>query len=34
LIQAREEEQARLARDLHDDLNQSLALLSVELENL
>jgi PAS domain S-box-containing protein len=32
LIQAREEEQARLARDLHDDLSQSLALLSVELE--
>jgi PAS domain S-box-containing protein len=32
LIQAREDEQTRLARDLHDDLSQSLALLSVELE--
>src|SRR5271166_346886 len=32
LIQAQEEEQMRLARDLHDDFSQSLALLSVELE--
>jgi two-component system sensor kinase FixL len=32
LIQAQEEAQMRLARDLHDDLSQSLALLSVELE--
>ncbi len=32
LIHAREEEQTRLARELLDDLSQSLALLSVELE--
>ena len=32
LIHAREGEQTRLARELHDDLSQSLALLSVELE--
>jgi PAS domain S-box-containing protein len=32
LIQAQEEEQMRLACDLHDDLSQGLALLSVELE--
>src|SRR5271165_6472778 len=32
LIQAQEEDQMRLTRDLHDDLSQSLALLSVELE--
>ena len=32
LIHAREKEQTRLARELHDDLSQSLALLSVELE--
>jgi signal transduction histidine kinase len=34
LIYAQEAEQARLARELHDDLSQSLALLSVELELL
>jgi two-component system sensor kinase FixL len=32
LIQAREEAQMQLARDLHDDLSQSLALLCIELE--
>ena len=32
MIYAQEAERTRLARDLHDDLSQSLALLSVELE--
>jgi signal transduction histidine kinase len=32
LIYAQEVERMRIARDLHDDLSQSLALLSVELE--
>ena len=32
LIQAQERARAELARELHDDLNQGLALLSVELE--
>ena len=34
LLQAQELERRRIARELHDDLNQSLALLSVELEVL
>jgi two-component system sensor kinase FixL len=32
LIYAQEVERTRIARDLHDDLSQSLALLSIELE--
>lgn len=32
LITGQEEERGRIARDLHDDLNQRLALLSVELD--
>jgi signal transduction histidine kinase len=34
LIRAQETERRRIARELHDDLNQSLALLSVELDVL
>jgi PAS domain S-box-containing protein len=34
LINAQEDERRRIARDLHDDLNQRLALLSVEMELL
>lgn len=34
LIHAQEDERRRLARDLHDDFNQRLALLSVDLELL
>jgi signal transduction histidine kinase len=32
LINAQEEERARVAKELHDDLSQNLALLAVELE--
>jgi PAS domain S-box-containing protein len=34
LIEAQEQECTRIARELHDDFNQRLAALSVELENL
>jgi PAS domain S-box-containing protein len=34
LIRAREEECARIARELHDDLNQRMALVSIELDQL
>lgn len=34
LINAREDERARIARELHDDLNQQVALLSIELDQL
>ncbi len=34
LIQAQEEERKRIARDLHDDFNQRLAALVVELESI
>lgn len=34
LIRAREDERARIARDLHDDLSQRIALISVELEQV
>ena len=34
LIAAQEEERRRVARDLHDDFNQRLALLSIQLERL
>ena len=34
LIQAQEQERERIARELHDDFNQRLAALSVELESL
>jgi len=32
LIEAQERERSRIARDLHDDISQKLALLSIELE--
>jgi len=34
LIHAHEEERGRIARELHDDVNQRLALLGIELEQL
>jgi signal transduction histidine kinase len=34
LIEAQEEERKRIARELHDDFNQRLAALSVELETM
>jgi PAS domain S-box-containing protein len=34
LIAAQEEERSRVARELHDDLNQRMALLSISLEQL
>jgi signal transduction histidine kinase len=34
LIQAREDERSRIARELHDNLSQKVALLSIEIEQL
>jgi len=34
LIEAQEQERARIARELHDDINQRIALLAIELEQL
>jgi PAS domain S-box-containing protein len=34
LIEAQEQERARIGRELHDDINQRLAMLSMELEQL
>jgi PAS domain S-box-containing protein len=34
LVEAQEQERARIARELHDDINQRLALLSMEAEQL
>src|SRR5579863_2105290 len=34
LIDAQEEERSRIARELHDDINQQIALLAVELQQL
>lgn len=34
LIQAQEEERSRIARELHDDINQRIALIAIELKRL
>ena len=34
LVEAQEQERARIARELHDDMDQRLALLAIELEQL
>jgi PAS domain S-box-containing protein len=34
LIEAQEQDRARIGRDLHDDINQQLALLAVEIDQL
>ena len=34
LIEAQEQERARIGRELHDDINQRLAILAIELEQL
>lgn len=34
LLEAQEHERSRIARDLHDDINQRLAILNIELEGL
>jgi signal transduction histidine kinase len=34
LIESQEQERARIGRELHDDINQRLAMLSVEAEQL
>lgn len=34
LIEAQEQERARIGRELHDDINQKLAMLAVEIEQL
>jgi signal transduction histidine kinase len=34
LIEAQEQERARIGRELHDDINQRLAMLALELENI
>jgi signal transduction histidine kinase len=34
LVEAQEQERARIARELHDDINQRLAMLAVELDQL